>query len=361
MYNNRMIQFDKIRGCLVGGAVGDALGYPVEFLKDDEIRDRYGKAGICAYVKDVKSRKALISDDTQMTLFTAEGIMNYEFAVRMGDNSFGLRHYLSAAYQDWLRTQELALEDNKRKRGKKTGAGVAGLLAVPELYSRRVPGMTCLTALGMRGKSRPSEDPIRDTLNNSKGSGGIMRVAPIALGCRDLSAEELDMEAAQAAAITHGHSMGYMPAAVQAHIINRIVFGEADISLKDIVTEAVETVSGLFRGDVHLGELTDKVGLAVTLSGNDSSDAENIRRIGEGWVAEETLGIAVYCALRYQDDFSAGVIAAVNHSGDSDTTGAVAGNILGAIAGYGAIEDKWKNDLELLDVILKTADELSGE
>lgn len=79
---------------------------------------------------------------------------------------------------------------------------------------------------------------------------------------------------------------------------------------------------------------------------------------GGGWVAEETLAVAVYCALRYSDDFFKGVIAAVNHSGDSDSTGAVTGNILGAWLGCGAIEDKWKQNLELRSIIPGMADDL---
>ena len=75
-------------------------------------------------------------------------------------------------------------------------------------------------------------------------------------------------------------------------------------------------------------------------------------------MAEETLAIALYCSLRYEHDFSSGVIAAVNHDGDSDSTGAVTGNILGAINGYEAMEEKWKKDLELFDVILEMADDL---
>ena len=97
---------------------------------------------------------------------------------------------------------------------------------------------------------------------------------------------------------------------------------------------------------------------AVALSENKKRDLDNIHQLGEGWVAEETLGIALYCSLRYQDDFSAGMIAAVNHKGDSDSTGAVTGNILGALVGYEAIDEKWKNNLELADVILEMADDL---
>ena len=82
---------------------------------------------------------------------------------------------------------------------------------------------------------------------------------------------------------------------------------------------------------------------------------------GEGWVAEEALVIAIYCCLRYPDDFSKCLIVSVNHKGDSDSTGAIAGNIIGAYLGYDEIEEKWKEDLELSDVILGVADHLYSE
>ena len=151
-----------------------------------------------------------------------------------------------------------------------------------------------------------------------------------------------------------------MSAAVLVHVINRIVFppeGKA-MSLKQIVLEARDTVSAIFEGEPHLRELVDIIDRAVMLSENDADDLDNIHQLGEGWVAEETLGISLYCALRHQDDFSTGVIAAVNHSGDSDSTGAVTGNILGALLGYNAIADQWKHNLELSDVILEMADDL---
>lgn len=156
-------------------------------------------------------------------------------------------------------------------------------------------------------------------------------------------------------------SLGYMPAAVQAHIINRIIYPPEGTKapLKEIVLEARDTAAKLFAGDEHLLVLIDIIDRAVMLAEGDlEDDLDNIHQLGQGGVAEETLAIALYCALRYQDDFSAGMIAAVNHSGDSDSTGAVAGNILGAWVGYQAIEEKWKQDLELSDVILEIADDL---
>ena len=131
------------------------------------------------------------------------------------------------------------------------------------------------------------------------------------------------------------------------------------MSLKEIVLEARDTAAKIFEGDDHLEELIDIMDRAVMLSENSlTDDLDNIHQLGEGWVAEETLGISLYCALRHQNDFSAGVIAAVNHKGDSDSTGAVTGNILGALLGYEAIPDQWKKNLKLSNVILEIADDL---
>jgi len=355
---------DKIRGCMFGGAIGDALGYPVEFDGERTIFSKYGPNGITEYEKNPRSGKAEISDDTQMSLFTANGLL-------MGDtrgNVRGIqglpRSYVQMAYQDWLLTQDSSKEEvDRHERFTKEG-GFSWLLGVPELYTNRAPGMTCLSALRQEKGGSYIDDYIKAKLNDSKGCGGIMRVAPLALDypMSDLEGmKQLDLEGAQLAAITHGHSLGYMPAAVLVHIIERLVYPPEDrqMTLKEIIVEARDTVAEIFNGDEHLPELTSIIDKAIDLSENGSpEDLDNIHQIGEGWVAEETLGIALYCALRHRDDFSAGVIAAVNHKGDSDSTGAVTGNILGAKLGYSAIEDKWKKDLELSGVILEIADDL---
>ncbi len=351
------IHLDAIRGCIFGGAAGDALGYPVEFLSEKAIFREYGPKGITGYSVDPGTGKALISDDTQMTLFTANGLL-------VGDTRGALRGikampraYVAKAYQDWLKTQESSFREvNKYDRLTEKG-GFSWLLDVPELYSRRAPGNTCLSALR---KGTDADDYLKVKLNDSKGCGGIMRVAPMAVQYYLPDIGELDMEGAQLAAITHSHSLGYMPAAVLVHVINRIVFPPEGktMELKDIVLEARDTAAKLFKGDPNIDTLISIINNAVRLSENNADDLSNIHKLGEGWVAEETLGIALYCALKYQHDFSGGIIAAVNHNGDSDSTGAVTGNILGALLGFDAIPDQWKKDLELSDIILEIADDL---
>lgn len=294
-----------------------------------------------------------------MTLFTANGLLVGDTRGAMRGIQGWPRHYVTQAYQDWLYTQECPFDKQKIQDRKGNYSCRSWLADVPELYSSRAPGNTCLSALSAQKNGKDFvNDYVKEPQNQSKGCGGIMRVAPVALNYKHMEMGTLDMEGAQIAAITHGHSLGYMPAAIVTHIINCIVFGEEKKTLKNIVIEARDKVAEIFRGDKHLKELTDIIDLAIELSGNEADDLDNIHRLGEGWVAEETLGIALYCALRHQDDFSAGVISAVNHKGDSDSTGAVTGNILGALLGYDAIEEKWKTNLELIDVIIEMADDL---
>lgn len=344
---------DRIRGCLIGGAAGDALGYPVEFFSEQTLRERCGDGGIRQYLPDPVSGTARISDDTQMTLFTANGLL-------VGDTRMALRgigaqphDYVSRAYQDWLITQRTSAP------ARDTHASICWLMDIPALYRCRAPGSTCLSALTQQQGQPPLESYISHPQNHSKGCGGVMRVAPLGVSrYTAVPIEALDREGAELAAITHGHSLGYMPAAVLTHILHRIVYPERTQTLLQIVCEARDTVRALFAGDKHLDELTARIDLAIQLADNDEPDLANIHRLGEGWVAEETLAVAIYCALRHADDFSAGIIAAVNHCGDSDSTGAVTGNILGALLGYDAIDKAWTRDLELRDVILELADDL---
>lgn len=345
---------DRIRGSLIGGAIGDALGYPVEFIYSfEEIQKRYGERGITRL--DTKQHwldeieqvgKAVVSDDTQMTLFTANGILN---AKKQG---ISLKYGICRAYIEWYLTQ-IGKKSSKYKD--------CWLSDVPELNHRRAPGNTCMSSLDdiYRGK-----DPI----NNSKGCGGVMRIAPIPLyaAVQDrMSIEDADVLAGEAAEITHQHPLGYISATLMSHVIYRLVSYEAPTqgSMKNYIMEGVETMRqqyGQHHNDVErMAELAER---AILLAESDQTDLENIKRLGEGWVGEEALAIALYCALKHFDSFEAAMIASVNHGGDSDSTGAVTGNILGAAVGYKAIPQFYKDDLEMHDLILHMADDLyAGE
>ena len=353
---------NKIRGSLAGGAVGDALGYSVEFLNEEQIVRKYGDKGIQYYDIDKDSNVAVISDDTQMTLFTANALLFAEHRQKYRGVSGDPRHYALQAYFGWLHTQQFSYSKENRIPDDWRGWTSYLLQDIPELYVRRAPGITCLNGLKHRKEKSDNNihisDFIADKINDSKGCGGIMRVAPLGLAINFWKPERLDTEGAQLAAITHSHPLGYMPAAVLTHILNKLVYSDCEIDLKSVITEARDFANDLFSDTPYIRDLSNIITAAISLSENDNSDIENIRKLGEGWVAEETLAISLYCSLKYKDDFSKAVIAAVNHKGDSDSTGAVTGNIMGALLGYDKIEQKWLSSLELHNLILQIADNL---
>lgn len=344
---------DKIKGSLIGGAAGDALGYPVEFMNYHQIIESFGEKGITEY--KLHDGVAQISDDTQMALFTANAILFAETRRCMRGIGGNPVSYAPQCYLDWLKTQTQQYSPSSKEIDEHR---ISWLLDVPELYARRAPGTTCIDSL--YAIKRGSCGTIDKHFNFSKGCGGVMRVAPLGLhyDFRCVAIEELDMMGAELAAITHGHSLGYMPAAVLTHILTSIVYSDSEPKLSDIFVQARDTVKQLFSSDRYIDKLVTLINLAMELTENSDDDVENIKRLGKGWVAEETLAIAIYCSLKYQNDFSKGIIAAVNHRGDSDSTGAITGNILGALLGYNRIDIKWKNNLELFHVISEMAEDL---
>ncbi len=342
--------FNRFQGCLFGGACGDALGYTVEFMNIEQIREMYGPAGLTTI--QLTNGKAIVSDDTQLTLFTANGLLSASANERFKHSHRPIRHYLHDAYLDWHATQRHAAGSYNHVH--------SWLYNAPAMHSVRAPGGTCLRALSSGIIGTP-ETPI----NSSKGCGGVMRVSPIALyfDPARMPLDQIDRIGAECAAITHGHPLGYITAAALTHIINQAVYGafSGDDALYDIVEDCVKAISLRYAAYPKISRLTELINEAVRLSKTNADDVVSIASIGEGWVAEEALAIAVYCALKYRGDFKGALIAAVNHSGDSDSTGSITGNILGAYLGYDAIPPSFLDHLELEDILREITKDLFAD
>ncbi len=327
---------NKILGCLYGGAAGDALGADVEFMSLEEIRAKYGPQGIQYY--DLPDGEAVFTDDTQMLLFTLEGILMWE-TIRKISPGAKLENCIFDAYRDWLYTQE-ANGTKKSKHKAKTK-----LYAIPKLHKRMAPGFTCISALHRNKKGR-MDNPI----NDSKGNGGVMRVAPIGFWFdrQRQTIQQTMLMAADSAALTHGHPLGYISAAMMAGIVNECIYGDS-ACLKEAILRARRWTFEMFENAEYLYELLDLVDLAMTLAETEANSVAAIAQLGRSALAESALAIAIYCALTHQKDFAGGIIAAVNFDGDSDTVAAIAGNILGAWNGLEAIDEKWTKPLHLED------------
>jgi len=347
--NNRLAE-NHYTGCLLGGAVGDALGAPVEFMSLDEIRRQHGSQGVSDYC-EYPDHTGEFTDDTQMTLFTAEGLLRaYHRAVLKGIGGATV----SITYQSyirWLHTQGLsanAIPDGWGVQDNQKG----WLISEKDLFKRRAPGNTCLNSL-MSGIPGTIEKPI----NNCKGCGGIMRMAPVGLIFNNPESA-FDM-GCQLAALTHGHPSGYHSAGAFATIIQQLASGgnlESAIAYSSVLLcdhrENEETLNEIYRA-VELFHQT-KSGVETGYL----NLADLIVKLGKGWVGEEALAISLFCSLHYEHDFCKGVLASVNHSGDSDSTGSITGNILGLINGIESIPEKWISNLRSARIVLQVGKDL---
>lgn len=335
---NYITTYDRFVGCLLGGACGDALGYPVEFLSKRMIDRIYGNNGIVKFSLEKGSGVAAISDDTQMTLFTANGLL----LSKMRETD--LRECLWTAYKRWYFTQDGVVQRRYLKR--RTNEPKPFIMDQGKLFVQRSPGMTCLFALSGEQRGTP-ESP----LNDSKGCGGVMRVAPCGLLFCD-SPDSAYSAAVTAAALTHGHYMGYIAAGVLARLIARITMGES-------LTAATEEVIVYLSHVKHAESLIDllRVVLRYARLKNELSPDAAIRALGHGWVADEALAIALYCAL-IGNSAEESIIAAVNHDGDSDSTGAICGNIVGALYGVNGLPGDWWYQVEQWNYIKEVAGQL---
>ncbi len=301
------------RGCLIGTAVGDALGAPVEFLSLVQIRARFGPEGLRGLEPWDGHRAGAITDDTQMTLATAAGLAD-ALAEGVDPESAVWARYLA-----WYQTQRDPAE-------------------------RRAPGRTCLDALAGRVPGS-AEDP----LNDSKGCGGVMRVAPAGIAFEPGWAFE---RGAALAALTHGHPSGYLAAGFLADVVSRVAHRRT--ALYRAIMEAREELLGWEYAE----EVLDAVDEAVETAMTNLGEPLTVQHLGEGWVAEEALAIAIACALAHPEDWVDAVLEAVNHDGDSDSTGAITGALMGVVLGVEAVPYAWVQRVERSAEALQTADRL---
>jgi len=327
----------RCQGSLLAGAVGDALGYEVEFMRLFQIKQEFGEKGIRDYV--LHEGQAIFSDDTQMTLFTAEGC----FRATAPENSL---QSIRRAYLDWFDTQtrHFPLEDNRGSE----------LLKEPELFARRAPGMTCMSALDGGGNGT-----LTHQINDSKGCGGVMRVAPIGLYYtpNDMNSIQIDLLGAQAGALTHSHELGWIPCAGLVHMVR--LLSQEGATMHEATTSMIAHMAELFAGLEFTDDFTEIMNEALQLADSNETTEDCIKSLGGGWVGEQALAIAVFCALRYEDDFTECICASVNHDGDSDSTGAIAGNLIGAKLGIDAIPQRYLEHLQLRELMMQMGEKLA--
>ncbi len=309
------------RGCLLGLAIGDALGAPVEFSTRAQIVAQYGPAGIQELAPRAGQPAGVYTDDGQMSVATARGVLDWQAATGWSARAASAPDLDALALAVWARYVEWS-----RSPGCPLGSPGAQVMAA-------IKGGVPLTL----------QHPVNAW---GKGCGGVMRVAPLGL----IGLGRWAFEAgARCATLTHRHPTSDTAAGFLAQLVDHLLAGAP-------LTDAMARARGALVGWPGHEETLDAVDAAVRLAASPADVYEAVGQIGhvgteepsehgKGWVAEETVGIALYCALRFRGDYAGAVRAAVNISGDSDSTGAVTGAIVGAAGGAEAIPSAWREQV----------------
>ncbi len=337
-------------GCLIGGAVGDALGYPVKFLSYNDIVKKYGVKGIADYCLD--NGIAKIADATQLSLFTANGLL---YAITRGSirGILGpIESYVIDFYYDWFLTQIKEYPLKKHLTN-------SWLINIPEMFSKMSPETSVMNALE-NGLPLNYDDRNKKIKNNGNGYSGIVSVAPVSILWRYYKDYNL---AGKISALLNNNTMSVLSSLFLDRLLNKIFHQEVKLNLKSVIIDLRNNIYDNFnkfeqRDIEKLATVIDK---AIDLSELNMKDNEAIETIGKGWLSEEALGIALYCSIKYSDNFEIGIFASVNHSGNSNCTGSLTGNILGAYLGLDVIPKKFLDKLQLKDIIIEIAKDLNTE
>ncbi|MBA3873186.1 MAG: ADP-ribosylglycohydrolase family protein [Anaerolineae bacterium] len=290
---NRTVQ--PIESILFGLALGDTLGYPVEFLSRETTRQKYGSDGI-----QQPPNPALYSDDTQMTLALAEGLLDAGMNAPINN----LMQAIGNRFIEWLDSPD----------------------------NNRAPGTTCI-----KGVERfQSGISWREAgIPESKGCGSAMRVA--ALGYIYQNNEVSLREVAIASSlITHRHPTAIAATVAAAYLVKLALDNAPPANYMPHLYEFTTGISDEF----DLAIL--RVGHVLGWTNEDLA----LDHIGQGWVGEEAVALALYCVLRYPDDYVACMRRAANTNGDSDSIACIAGGIMGAKLGLEAIPVDWRSRCE---------------
>lgn len=328
------------RGCLLGMAVGDAMGAAVEKKTYDEIREAYGPAGLLGY--DTVNGLAEITSYTQVAAFTVNGLL---LAISRGQTHEAMA-YGTMALKEWAAVQHLPRDPQRRN---------CWLSAVPSFRRRKNMDPRTLDALTRDVLGTPKRPA-----NQAEGPGSLP--AAVAMGLyfhpERMQFHEIGLLGAQAVALTHGDPTAFLSGSVLSYVIAAILH-DPESDLESHFRLAAQTVAEQFGREFPQAPALEKKLLAAMEKAKDPQ-ADHVRemeRIGCNTCAGVLAG-AMYAVLAGRGDFDTSAIIAVNHSGKSAAVGAVTGAILGASMGEDSLPEFYLECLESAKALRTLATDL---
>lgn len=334
-------RIEAYRGCLLGLAVGDAMGYTVDSKSWDEICADYGPNGLLGY--DLVNGTADITSYTQLCAFMCNGLMLG--AIR--GNPELLPRYMAMSMREWAKSQQF------RGTTEKTNCWLA---QVPQMRRRHCMDTRMLDALSRDTFGTPEKPMFRSTTPAS-----ITTAVAVGLGVlpANIEPQRIGDLGAQAVAFTHGDPDSFLAGAFVSYAIAAIL-QEPDTALSAHFTRASDAVSLLYTDRYPETEaVLGKIRRAMELTRDAELTPLAAMTLLGCTTASECVAGAVYAAMIHMSNFDEGMIAAVNHSGRSAAVGALTGAFLGARLGADALPEFYLESLESAPVLCELADDLT--
>ena len=336
---------DAYRGCLLGLAIGDAMGYPADTKTWPQIQEDYGPYGLMGY--DLRNGYAEVSSHTQIAVFSCNGLLLGLTRGQVYGKMAPFVRYVGLAQQEWAAGQ---------RRYDQPGRNHCWVFRVSELRSRHCTDTRMVETLN-RGKLGSLEDPVNK--HDTPASITSAVAAGIFGDTGRLNPQEADRLGAESVALTHGHPLAFLPGVAVAHLIGNCL-RHPHVGLNLLVKGALVALQEQFAREYprEVGQITALIEQAVSLAEERlvrPVDAMERLKCDTG---AEVLAGAIYAALLCEEDFDNAMVIAVNHSGRSAAVGSLTGAILGARLGEQALPDFYMDGLEIADVLRDLADDL---
>lgn len=332
------------RGCLLGMAVGDAMGYPVDPLSLNDIRENYGPNGLLGY--DLANGYADVTSYTQLGAFTCNGLLIAMTRGQMMGRMAPLVKYVGLSSREWMASQ--------RPWGRPERT-FCWLLQRPDICRR-----FCMDTRMMDTLSREQLGTLESPVNSFITPSSLTTAIGVGLFFHPdrMRQSELDRLGAETVALTHGGPQAFLAGAALAHLISRSLWAP-QIPLKKLVLETAHVIHTRYSGQYpQCGELTTLLRLAAAMEAEVHLPTWEVMEKLHCESAVQVLAGAVYACLAGGEEFDAAMIIAVNHSGRSAAVGAVAGAILGVRLGEEALPEFYTDCLESADTLRELADDL---
>ena len=335
---------NKFRGCLLGLAVGDAMGYTVDSKTLSQIYEDYGPNGLLGY--DLANGCAEITSYTQLSAYCANALLLMLTHRQMRGSCAPTLRYFSLALREWARTQQYSDPEQNR----------CWLSTVPEMKRKR-----CMDTWMLSTLSGETLGSLETPANLSNHPAPLTTVIPLALLWENLEGtdEAQNRLACETVALTHGNPETFLSGAVLCHVLRKLL-SEETVEISALVHDALHALQLQFgREYAQTVKFYELFQHAFTLAQRDDISAQDAMEQLGCRTAPEVLSGVLYACLTCHGDFDTAMITAVNHSGRSAAVGAITGAILGAVLGETALPEFYLESLEPTPYLRELANDMA--